>query len=415
MDISKVIEQEINNVIELVLHFDNYLLHKEENEKKFKLSNNSKEFIKEIIESPKLTNYLCYDENIIKYRNSIGIFKAINVMLNKNKDKDKNSHLKKKVNPYSFNQSTLLSNPFYYGIDAEFYFIKNIIRKRIVDIVKSSFEFKFNENKEKIINKNKNTFVLISNNSLRKVKLRNKYYKSLINNNNNNLSLKDYFIRTDNFKLFDIKNNNSYSYMNIFDNSINRSKLVKNNSCINIMNSVVNKNSSLNNDKYTSIDYNSNSSKNNKNKKSNFYKKRIKNFLNKQNINDMQKSFLPLLYLNNIKYKNDLRFKTTKIPSFSSGMMELIYYNTKYNIKVKEEERFLNECLKETYRSLEKINVLNNSKCFVDYSKSNILKDKNDKQIRKNESNEKKFVYGFEYKNIFRYSVNGQLNKKQKK
>lgn len=69
---------------------------------------------------------------------------------------------------------------------------------------------------------------------------------------------------------------------------------------------------------------------------------------------------------------------------------------------------------KETYRSLEKINISNNSKCFVDYSKSNILKDNNDKQIRKNENNEKKFIYGFEYKNIFRYSLNGKLNKNKR-
>ena len=262
--------------------------------------------------------------------------------------------------------------------------------------------------------------------------IRSKYFNSFINNNisNNNYkynyniqSMKNYFIneKTSNSNFFDSKNS---SYINIFDNSkninnsnyINNYNLFKSNSCINLMDNPIIKNSSLTNDKFTSINlkYSTiNNSNVNRNKSDKTYKKRNIIFLNKKKINDVEKSFMPLLNIHDFKYKSELRFKPKKIPSFSSEAMELIHYNTKNNIKAKAEEEFLKECLRETYRSLRKINNFSNSKCFVDYSKNNILRDNNDglRKLYELPSKEKKFFYGFEYKSIFRYSLDGKFRK----
>ena len=421
-DKSKEIELEINKVIETVLHFDKYLSNKEEKDKKLNLSKNSKDLINEIIKSKKITNFLCYDEKIIKHRNSIGIMKAINSMLNKTKIINKNIHRTRKINPISFNQSNLLSNTFYSGTDAEFYFISNIIKSKVLDIVKSCFEYKFNQNEKEIeskknaLNNNKNKFILISNNNLKKAKLRNRYYNSLINNNL--LSMKNYSIRTDISKLFDTKNINN-SNITILDNSkIKNNYIHKSNSCLNMLFPSQNKNSSSTNDKYTSMSFKYSSIKNSKNKKNTFYKRNMM-CLNKKNIkDDIEKSFMPLINIKDFKYKNELKLKPKNIPSFSSDMMELIHYNTKNNIKVKAEEEFLKECLKESYRSLRKINTFENSKCFVDYSKSNANHDNNNifniKKIEI-EPKEKKLFSGFEYKNVFRYIFDGKLPKTQKR
>ena len=166
---SKNIQSEINNFIELVLYLDKNILNLNQKEKELKLSKNSKDIIKEITESQKATNYFCKDEKIKKMRNSIGIIRSINSML-KNKFRN-NMDFSKMVNPISFNQSSLQLNSFYYGVEGEFYFIKNIIKNKILEIVKSCFEHKFNQNeKEKIIKKrrnrnnsleNKNGFILI--------------------------------------------------------------------------------------------------------------------------------------------------------------------------------------------------------------------------------------------------------------
>ena len=420
---SKDIEQEINNVTELILHLDKYLVRLKEKEKELKLSDNSKEIIKELMQSKAATNFFCHDEKIKKKRNSIGIIKAIDSMLINKKYNRKNIYAIRKINPISFNQSSLLSNPFYSGAEAEFDFIKNILKGKILDIVKSCFEYKFNLNKKEILNKknknnsidNKYKFILISNNSIKKAKLRNIYYNSLINKKNLNIiSMKDYFIRTDISKFLDKKNINN-SNISIIDNSINRINHVhKNNSCINLNNQMLNKNSSMTNDKCTSanLKYNTiENSKDNKNKKRNII------LLNKKKYYDMEKSFMPLLNVNDFKYKNEVRFKPKKIPTFDSEMMELIHFNTKNNIKAKAEKDFLNECLKETYRSLRKINPLYNSKCFVDYSRSNIIKDNNDIYGRKNYElplKERKLFNGFEYKNVYKYSITGKLINKRK-
>ena len=417
-DKSKEIELEINKVIEIVLHFDKYLLHKKEKDKQFNFSKNSIDLINEIIQSKKVTDFLCYDEKIIKHRNSIGIIKAINSMLNKDVLKIKNTHITRKINPISFNQSNLLLSSFYSSSEGEFYFINNIIRSKVLEIVKSCFELKFNQNQNEITNsqnannENKKKFILISSNNLKKAKLRNRYYYSLIKNNNL-LSMKNYSIRSDFPKLFDTKNLNN-SNISIVDNSKIKNNH-KSNSCINMMGSTLNKNSSLTNDKYTSMNLKYSSIYNSKNNKNIFHKRNIK-LLNKRKINnDEEKSFMPLINIKDFKYKNELKIKPKNIPSFSSGMMELIHYNTKNNIKVKAEEEFLKECLKESYISLRKINTFDKSKCFVDYSKSSASHDNIDIFNRKKSEikpKEKKLFFGFEYKNIFRYRFNGKLTRK---
>ena len=430
-DKSKEIEEEIKNVIELMLHLDKNILNVKKKEEDLKLSKNSKDIIKEFLESKKMSDFLCYDEKIKKTRKSIGIIKAINSMLYKDKDKSKNKKNKnivivRKINPTNFNQSNLYSNLFYYGAEAEYYFIHNIIKSKILEIVKTCFEHKFikkekeaEQNKNKSIN-NKNNFILISSNNLKKAKLRNRYYNSLINKSNNNIfSMKNYCIRTNMIKFYDNKNINN-SAISIFDNSIKNINTFKNNSCINLMNTFINKNSSLTKDKctnanlkYSTVDISKGSWKKGNNKNRNII------LLNKKQVNEMEKSFMPLLYLHDFKYKKDIRFKPKKIPSFSSGMMELIHYNTKNNIKMKAEEEFLNECLRETYVSLRKINSLYDTKYFVDFSKNNSIKNNNDIYFKNNYEieipKEKKHFYGFEYKNIYKYSFNGKLSRAKKK
>ena len=306
---SKDIQNEINNFIELVLYLDKNILNLDQKEKELKLSENSKDIIKELTQSKKATNYFCNNEKIKKNRNSIGIISPINSMLLKYKYK--NDNISMMINPISFNQSSLQLNSFFYGAEGEFYFIKKIIKNKILEIVKSCFEYKFNKKEKEKINKktrnqknsleNKNNFILISYNNLKKAMIRSKYFNSFINNNisNNNYkynyniqSMKNYFIneKTSNSNFFDSKNS---SYINIFDNSkninnsnyINNYNLFKSNSCINLMDKPINKNSSLTNDKFTSINlkYSTiNNSNVNRNKSDKTYKKRNIIFLNKK-------------------------------------------------------------------------------------------------------------------------------------
>ena len=399
---SKDIEEEINNFRYLVLYLDKYLINIKEKESQLKLSENSKEVIKEIIQSPKITNFFCQDENIKNNRNSIGLIKAINEMLFKKKFNNKKRQIIRKVDPYSFNQSTLLSNNFYYSSDIELYLIKNIIKNKIYKIIKSCFDYKFNENKEEILNKNyenNNHFILISNN-LKMSKIRNEYSNSLINKNSNILTMKDYFSKPGFSKSIFFINKNNYE-----------NKLISNNSCKNFESLSINKDSSLINEKTGTINnHNYDRIKRNKsiyNKKSTLYESKL---------NNKENSFLPELNNYKFKKKNHINFIPKKIPSFGSDIMELIYFNTKNNVKMKKNENFLNDCIRETYINLRKINQLDNSKCFVDYSKNSIIKDSHDMTIkRSNESipKEKKKLYGFEYKHILLYSFNGKLPRKK--
>ena len=426
---SKEIENELNNVIELLLHLDKNILKINKKEEQLKLSKNSKDIIKEFLESKKVVDFLCNDEEIKKHRNSNGILKAINLMLNKNKLNKKTITKAKQVNPTSFNQISLVSNLFYYGIEAEFYFCHNILKSKILSIVKECFENKYIKNeKESTKNNNKdnkNNFIIISNNNLQKVKLKKRYFRSFINKSNNNiLSMKDYYIKSNISNFYDNKNNsnNNNSGITMFDNSKKKKIIFKNNSCINLMNTFMNKNSSSTNEKFisTNLKHTVDNSKESWKNKNIIHRKRNITFLNKNNINEFGNPFLPILYFHNSKYKNEFKFKPKKIPSFSSGMMELIHYNTKNNIKEKAEEEFLKELQREIYPSLRNINIntLYNSKCFVDYSKNNIIKDNDDIFVRKNdevkELKEKKLFYRFEYKNVYKYSFDGRLSRDKK-
>ena len=180
---SKEIQQEISNVIELFLDLDKNINKIKEEENQLKLSDNSKDIIQELLQSEKITKFFLHDEKIKKHRDSITIVDSVlnnNTNINDNKSRHKNIHILKKINPISFNQSCLLSNLFYYGTEAELYYIKRYIKSKILEIVKSCFEFKFNENKKEIFDKknktnlspidNKQKFILISSYNLKKMK-----------------------------------------------------------------------------------------------------------------------------------------------------------------------------------------------------------------------------------------------------
>ena len=147
---SEELEKEINDFKYLILHIGKYLTNINEKVEKLKLSNNSKEIIQEILQSPKITDYFCHNEKVKENRSSIGIIKAINEMMFKVKIKPKNKKKLNKINPCSFNQSSFLTNSFFTGTDTELYLIKNNTKNKILEIVKSCFENKYNENNEEI-------------------------------------------------------------------------------------------------------------------------------------------------------------------------------------------------------------------------------------------------------------------------
>jgi len=400
---SEELDKEINDFKYLILHIGIYLININEKVNQLRLSNNSKEIIQEILQSPKITDYFCHNEKVKENRSSIGIIKALNEMMLKVKTKSKAKKKLNKINPCSFNQSSFCTNSFFNGTDTELYLIKNNIRNKILVIVKSCFENKFNENNEEILNKKnnlndkKNKFILINNN-IKMAKIRNRY-KYALNNK------KDEFIMMDS-KFLSSKNNNNDN-TTILNNSNKKIYLNKNNSCNNLQDNIPNKISSS-----TLLKERNRSSNNifvNNNK--NFYDKKI---INKDN------SFLP--ELNHFNTKKEIKFIPKKVPSLSSNLMELIHYNTKNNVKKIKNKQFLNDCLIDTYINLRKVNYMDINKCFVDYSKNSVIKDNFDVINLNNNNNnnndyssslsyldKKKYLYGYEYKNIYRYSFNGKL------
>ena len=381
---SEELEKEINDFKYLILHIGKYLININEQVDKLNLSNNSKEVIQEILQSQKITDYFCHNEKVKENRSSLGIIKALNEMMFKVKTKPKNKKKYNKINPCSFNQSNFDTNSFFNSTDTEFYLIKNIIKNNILEIVKSCFENKFNENNEEILNKKfnlndkKNKFILINNHNIKMAKFRNRYNYSLANSKNNN-------------------NENS----TILNNSKNKKYLNKNNSCNNLEDYILNKNST------STLFKERNKSSNNifLNNTKNLYDKKV---LNQDN------SFLP--ELKRFNSKKEIKFLPRKVPSLSSNLMELIHFNTKNNVKKIKDKQFLNDCLIDTFINLRKINYMDISKCYVDYSKNSIIKDNFDVINLNNNNNEsssyldkKKYLYGFEYKNIYRYSFNGKL------
>ena len=430
----KIIENEINSLIDIVLHLDSFLLKGKlglvnlfNKINKLKLSQNSIDLINQIISSEKCSYYFCNDNNIKEIRNKQGIMEAINEVFKQDSDKGEGKQIIRQINAYAFNQFSISNQQSFYSSEAEFYFLKNFIHSKILNIIKSSFEYEFNKkyDQNKINNKNyynylknKTNFILISHSCLQNARLMKEYIA-----NNRKLSLTNYYIKLTNSKVLNpmnfkyFSNNLSKSEINIFDNSkgVKIYRNPKNNSYINSSNFNLNKNStsSCNKSSNKIMDYNMmNSSKNNKNENKIFTRKNI-NLVNKKKIDSQVKdNFFPLLGLKDNRFKDMPHFKGKKIPSFYSDKMELISYNTKNNIKVKNEQIFLNECIKESYRSLRNIKDLNRSKCFVDYSKSSIMGDK--LAMKKNEeppTKEKIIFPGFEYKSIYRYNFNGRLGK----
>ena len=430
----KIIENEINSLIDIVLHLDSFLLKGKlglvnlfNKINKLKLSQNSIDLINQIISSEKCSYYFCNDNNIKEIRNKQGIMEAINEVFKQDSDKGEGKQIIRKINAYAFNQFSISNQQSFYSSEAEFYFLKNFIHSKILNIIKSSFEYEFNKkydqnktNNKNYYNylKNKTNFILISHSCLQNARLMKEYIA-----NNRKLSLTNYYIKLTNSKVLNpmnfkyFSNNLSKSEINIFDNSkgVKIYRNPKNNSYINSSNFNLNKNStsSCNKSSNKIMDYNMmNSSKNNKNENKIFTRKNI-NLVNKKKIDSQVKdNFFPLLGLKDNRFKDMPHFKGKKIPSFYSDKMELISYNTKNNIKVKNEQIFLNECIKESYRSLRNIKDLNRSKCFVDYSKSSIMGDK--LAMKKNDeppTKEKIIFPGFEYKSIYRYNFNGRLGK----
>ena len=390
---SEELEKEINDFKYLILHIGKYLININEQVDKLNLSNNSKEVIQEILQSQKITDYFCHNEKVKENRSSLGIIKALNEMMFKVKTKPKNKKKYNKINPCSFNQSNFDTNSFFNSTDTEFYLIKNIIKNNILEIVKSCFENKFNENNEEILNKKfnlndkKNKFILINNHNIKMSKFRNRYNYSLKNKN-------------DDFMMANSKNNNNEN-STILNNSKNKKYLNKNNSCNNLEDYILNKNST------STLFKERNKSSNNifLNNTKNLYDKKV---LNQDN------SFLP--ELKRFNSKKEIKFLPRKVPSLSSNLMELIHFNTKNNVKKIKDKQFLNDCLIDTFINLRKINYMDISKCYVDYSKNSIIKDNFDVINLNNNNNEsssyldkKKYLYGFEYKNIYRYSFNGKL------
>lgn len=390
---SEELEKEINDFKYLILHIGKYLININEQVDKLNLSNNSKEVIQEILQSQKITDYFCHNEKVKENRSSLGIIKALNEMMFKVKAKPKNKKKYNKINPCSFNQSNFDTNSFFNSTDTEFYLIKNIIKNNILEIVKSCFENKFNENNEEILNKKfnlndkKNKFILINNHNIKMAKIRNRY----------NYSLKN---KKDDFMMANSKNINNEN-STILNNSKNKKYLNKNNSCNNLEDYIPNKNST------STLFKERNKSSNNifLNNTKNLYDKKV---LNQDN------SFLP--ELKRFNSKKEIKFLPRKVPSLSSNLMELIHFNTKNNVKKIKDKQFLNDCLIDTFINLRKINYMDISKCYVDYSKNSIIKDNFDVINLNNNNNEsssyldkKKYLYGFEYKNIYRYSFNGKL------
>jgi hypothetical protein len=394
---SEELEKEINDFKYLILHIGKYLININEKVDKLKLSNNSKEIIQEILQSPKITDYFCNNEKVKENRSSLGIIKALNEMMFKVIIKSKNKKKLNKINPCSFNQSNFLTNSFFNGTDTELYLIKNNIKNKILEIVKSCFEKKFNENNEDILNKKfnlndkKNKFILINNHNVKMAKIKKRYNYSLNNK-------KDDFIMTNSKFVF---SNNNHNKTILNNSNKKRIYLNKSNSCNNLQDYIPNKNSSL------TLLKERNKSSNNIfiNNKKNLYDNKI---INKE------KSLLP--ELNHFNRKKCIKFMPRKVPSLRSNLIELIQYNTKDNVKKIKNKQFLNDCLIDTFINLRKINYMDINKCYVDYSKNSILKDNFDVINLNNNNNKsssyldkKKYLYGFEYKNIYRYSFNGKL------
>ena len=423
-DNDKSIQNEINSFKDLILHLDSFLfkgkagLENLSNKiAKLKLSKNSIDLINQIISSEKASYYLCYDEKMKELRNSEGIMKVINDVFKHEEEKEETKQVIRKINSYGFNQIGLSNSQAFYSNEAEFYFLKNFIHSKILNIIKSCFEKEYNKklnlNHNNDYLNNKTNFILISHSCLRNVKLMNDFIK-----NNQNLSLSNYYIKLTNSKLLNPVNfkffKKNFNKSDIPDNSkvFNLYKNPWNTSYVNSSDFNINKNSISSCDKSSNkmIDLNTINLSNNNNQNILFKKKNIYLINKKKSESQERAYFLPILNIKDNNYKKKPKLRSKKVPSFHSDKMELINFNTKNNIKIKNEQNFLNECIKESYRSLRNIKDLNKSKCFVDYSKSSIMSDKLAMRKKDEAPTKENLIFpGFEYKSIYRYTFNGKL------
>ena len=123
----KIIENEINSLIDIVLHLDSFLLKGKlglvnlfNKINKLKLSQNSIDLINQIISSEKCSYYFCNDNNIKEIRNKQGIMEAINEVFKQDSDKGEGKQIIRQINAYAFNQFSISNQQSFYSSEAEF-------------------------------------------------------------------------------------------------------------------------------------------------------------------------------------------------------------------------------------------------------------------------------------------------------
>ena len=427
----KTIENEINEFKDLILHLDTYLTKDKEGLESLKhkiiklnLSNNARDLINQIISSQKLRYFFCYDEKIKEMRNDNEMMKVINDVFKENDDNLEKEVVIRKVIPNIFNQAGLLTTQSFFGSEAEFYYLKNLIHKKILKVIKSCFDNAYTKNQQKNLNMNKKNnyfnyttnFVLISHSCLKNAKFINDVLTK-----KGKLSLNNKFIKLNNFKPINPKNIRTFkkslssNELNIYNNSkiFNLYKSRKSTSNGNSSDIIINKNSSSCGESTNKImDFNSMIISNINSKKINFFKKNNINLTKRVGDKEHEKTyFLPLLQMKETNYGKKPKIKWRKIPSVNSENLELINYNTKNNINVKKEQTFLNECIKESIRNLFEINDTYKPKCFVDYYKSSFSSEKITTKKSDEKLTKEKIIFpGFVYKNIIKYNFKGRLN-----
>ena len=346
-------------------------------------------------------------------RNDNEMMKVINDVFKENDDNLEKEVVIRKVIPNIFNQAGLLTTQSFFGSEAEFYYLKNLIHKKILKVIKSCFDNAYTKNQQKNLNMNKKNnyfnyttnFVLISHSCLKNAKFINDVLTK-----KGKLSLNNKFIKLNNFKPINPKNIRTFkkslssNELNIYNNSkiFNLYKSRKSTSNGNSSDIIINKNSSSCGESSNKImDFNSMIISNINSKKINFFKKNNINLTKRVGDKEHEKTyFLPILQMKETNYGKKPKIKWRKIPSVNSENFELINYNTKNNISVKKEQTFLNECIKESIRNLFEINDTYKPKCFVDYYKSSfssekIATKKSDEKLTK----EKIIFPGVVYKN----------------
>ena len=96
--------------------------------------------------------------------------KAINEIFKQEQEKEETKQVIRTINSFGFNQIGLSNNHAFYSSEAEFYFLKNFIHGKILNIIKSCFEDeytrKLNSNQTNNYLKNKTNFILISHSCL---------------------------------------------------------------------------------------------------------------------------------------------------------------------------------------------------------------------------------------------------------